>query len=46
LTLSRWFYGVNICRDANFAKREVARDFVRQLRLRGYNALRLHHHLV
>jgi len=40
----RRFYGINICRDANFAKREVSREFVRQLRLRGYNALRLHHH--
>ena len=38
------FYGVNICNGANFAKREVAAAFVRQLRLRGYNALRLHHH--
>ena len=41
--VARRFYGVNICRGANFAKREVAEKFVRQLRLRGYNALRLHH---
>ena len=40
----RRFYGVNICNDANFATQEAARKFVRQLRLRGYNALRLHHH--
>ena len=40
----RRFYGVNICNGANFAKKEVAAAFVRQLRLRGYNALRLHHH--
>lgn len=40
----RRFYGVNICQSANFAKREVAAAFVRGLRMRGYNALRLHHH--
>ena len=37
-------YGVNICNDANFANPEGAKEFVRQMRLRGYNALRLHHH--
>lgn len=37
-------YGVNICSDANFAKPEIAKEFVRQMRLSGYNALRLHHH--
>ena len=42
--VARRFYGVNICNSANFAKREIAEKFVRQLRLRGYNALRLHHH--
>ena len=42
--VSRRFYGVNICGGANFAKKDVAEKFVRQLRLRGYNALRLHHH--
>ena len=42
--VARRFYGVNICNDANFVKREVAARFVRQLRRRGYNALRLHHH--
>ncbi|MBR3220714.1 MAG: hypothetical protein IKF72_00665 [Kiritimatiellae bacterium] len=40
----RRFYGVNVCNNANFAKREVAAAFVRQLRRRGYNALRFHHH--
>ena len=40
----RRFYGVNICESANFARPDVAETFVRQLRLRGYNALRLHHH--
>lgn len=42
--VARRFYGVNICNSANFAKKEVAEKFVRQLKLRGYNALRLHHH--
>lgn len=41
--VARRFYGANICRDANFAKKEIAEKFVHQLRLRGYNALRLHH---
>ena len=40
----RRFYGVNICESANFARPDVAEAFVRQLRVRGYNALRLHHH--
>ena len=40
----RRFFGVNICGDANFADPERAEAFVRQLRLRGYNSLRLHHH--
>ena len=40
----RRFYGVNICGNANFARPDVAEAFVRQLRVRGYNALRLHHH--
>lgn len=40
----RRFYGVNICESANFSRPDVAEPFVRQLRIRGYNALRLHHH--
>lgn len=40
----RRFFGVNICGDANFADPARAEAFVRQLRLRGYNSLRLHHH--
>lgn len=40
----RRFYGVNICDGANFTRPDVAEPFVRQLRIRGYNALRLHHH--
>ena len=40
----RRFCGVNICGSANFARPDVAEAFVRQLRVRGYNALRLHHH--
>lgn len=40
----RRFYGVNVCNSANFAKPETSKAFVRQLRLRGYNAIRLHHH--
>ena len=40
----RRFYGVNICEGANFTRPDVAEAFVRQLRVRGYNALRLHHH--
>lgn len=40
----RRFFGVNICGDANFADPARAEAFVRQLRRRGYNALRLHHH--
>ena len=40
----RRFFGVNICGDANFAESGRAEAFVRQLRRRGYNALRLHHH--
>ncbi|MCR5752005.1 MAG: hypothetical protein K6G91_08580 [Kiritimatiellae bacterium] len=40
----RRFYGVNICGGANLARHDVAEAFVRQLRLRGYNSLRLHHH--
>ena len=40
----RRFYGVNICESANFTRPDVAETFVRQLRIRGYNALRLHHH--
>lgn len=42
--VARRFYGVNICGDANFAPPERSEAFVRQLRRRGYNALRLHHH--
>ena len=42
--IPRRFYGVNICESANFARPDVAEAFVRQLRIRGYNALRLHHH--
>ena len=42
--VTRRFYGVNICGEANFAPPARAEAFVRQLRRRGYNALRLHHH--
>jgi len=42
--VTRRFYGVNICGDANFAPPARAEAFVRQVRRRGYNALRLHHH--
>ena len=42
--VTRRFYGVNICGEANYAPPARAEAFVRQLRRRGYNALRLHHH--
>lgn len=40
----QWFYGVNICSDANFPSASVADEVTTRLVRLGYNAIRFHHH--